>query len=100
MGKPAYQETSLSRIVQSIRELWEGRSHATGVVSLTAGATTTTVTATNIGASSEIFLSPRTANAAGALATTYISSRGGGQFVLTHANAVTTDRTFGWGAFG
>ena len=94
--KPAPGETRLFFIVQAIRELFEGRSHAKGQCTLTASATTTTVSATNCGPNSEVFLSPRTANAAGALATTYVSAVQGGQFTLTHASAVSTDRTFGY----
>lgn len=94
MTKPATSDRDLTSIVQSIRELWEGRSDAKGTCTLAAGATTTTVSATNCGVNSRILLSPTTANAAGALATTYVSAVAKGQFTLTHANAVSTDRTF------
>lgn len=102
MTKPALNETSMAKILQSIRELWEGRSDAVGTVTLTANVTTTTVAAANLSAKSRIHLEPRTANAAGALATTYITAANHlqGSFVITHANTATTDRTFGWSARG
>ena len=59
--------------------------------------TTTTYTGPNVNENASVFLFPRTANAAGALATTYASiSRvaGGNTVTITHANAATTDRTF------
>ena len=97
---PDLGETALSRIVQAIRELFEGRSNAVGEVTLTASTTTTTVTSDTCGDESVILLSPRTANAAAALATTYVSAVGNGTFTLTHANNAQTDRRFGYAAIG
>lgn len=91
---PASDETSLRKIVLAVQQLYDGRNNATGSLTLTAGATTTTVTAANCGAESAIVLSPKTANAAAAVGTTYISSVTSGSFVVTHANAATTDRSF------
>lgn len=93
-------ETRIDRIVSAVREIIEGRSNATGRVALRAGQTTTVVIAVNCGKDSEVFLSPRTANAAAALPTTYISAVNQGSFTITHANAVSIDRTFGWEARG
>lgn len=98
--KPSTAEKDLGRIVQAIRELFEGRSHAKGQCTLTAGTTTTTVVALNAGPASEIFLQPRTANAAAALATTYISAVTNGEFTITHANNAQTDRTFAYAIKG
>lgn len=97
---PASTEQNTFRIVQAVRELFEGRSNAVGTVTLRASQTTTTVTAENCGDESQVFLSPKTANAAAALATTYISSIGNGTFTITHSSAVSTDRTFGYVAIG
>lgn len=88
------------RIVRAVRELFEGRSNAVGSVTLRENQTTTTVIAPNIGPSSEIFLSPKTSNAAGATANVRVTSVGSGTFTLTHSNTATTDRTFGWVALG
>lgn len=91
------------RIVQSVISIirkWNAR----GQVTLRANQTTTIVTkavspgAVNVAQDDEIVLSPRTANAAAALATTYVSSVSQGSFVLTHANDAQIDKTFGWAA--
>lgn len=91
------QETGIRRIVQAVRELVQGRSNATvqGHVTLTPGATTTVVDAINCSKDSEVFLSPRSANAAAAVPTTYISAVEQGGFTITHANNAQVDRTFG-----
>lgn len=91
-------ETRIPEIVRSIRDLWQGRSFAVGEVTLRVSQTTTTVEAPNCGAGARVFLAPRTANAAGALATTFIpvASVTKGQFVITHLSAVSVDRTFGY----
>ena len=91
-------ETRLREIVQSVRELWQGRSFAVGEVTLRAGETTTVVPAPNCGAGARVFLSPRTASASGAVETTYVpvASVIAGQFTVMHANAVSVDRTFGY----
>lgn len=65
-----------------------------GEVTLTASATTTTVSDGGVYAGDRIFLQPTTANAAAAIPTTFVSSITNGEFTLTHANAVSTDRTF------
>lgn len=88
-------ERDIFRIVQAIRQLIEGRSNSTLEVTLAAGTTTTTVTVPNCSQDSEVFLSPRTANAAAAIPTTYVSSVLQGSLVLTHANNAQTDRIFG-----
>ena len=95
---PAPSEKSLVRIIHAIRELAQGRSNATGEFTLTESAAETTVTAINCGLNSVILLMPRTANAAAALATTYIADGdvGQGEFTVTHANNAQTDRTFGY----
>ncbi len=90
--------TDLRTVVRAIRELIQGRSNAVTRVTLTANTTTTTFTTANINEDAEVFLTPRTANAAAALATTYCSiSRIAGDLTvtITHANTASTDRTFG-----
>lgn len=89
--------SSIRDIVTAIRQLIAGRSNSVSRVTLTAGATSTTIVGPNVNDDAEVFLSPRTANAAAALATTYASiSRISGvpTVTITHANAGTTDRTF------
>ena len=98
----ASSERDITRMVLAIRDLFMGRSNAIGEFTLTAGATSTTVTATNCGEQSVISITPRTANAAGAVATTYIpaATTTPGQFIVIHANTGTTDRTFAYSIQG
>jgi hypothetical protein len=97
---PSLRETDPFRLSQAINELFQGRSNAVGTVTLTANQATTVVVADNCGDESQVFLSPKTANAAAALATTYITSIGNGTFTITHANNAQTDRTYGYIAIG
>lgn len=98
--EPTYDDRERTRLVTAVLQLIRGRSNAVGSVTLTAGATSTTVDFVNCSQDSQVFLSPRTANAAAALATTYISSVGNKSFTIAHANAASTDRTFGFVALG
>jgi len=66
----------------------------TGTVTLTANAASTTLTDVRLTASSYIGLMPTTANAAGAIATTYIGTRAIGSATITHANNAQADKTF------
>ncbi|MGJ5074573.1 hypothetical protein [Bradyrhizobium oligotrophicum] len=88
------QEKDPSKFALAIQSLYNGRSNATGTVTLAAGATTTTVNPPNCAAQSAVFLFPRTANAAAALASTFISAVGKQSFTIAHANNSQTDRTF------
>ena len=99
---PTKSETNVSRIVQAVRELFEGRSNAVGSVTLTASSATTVVTAANCGSDSKVFLMPTTANASAEFGngTIRISSVGLGTFTITHANNAQVDRTFYWVALG
>lgn len=93
-------ERGLDRIVQAIRQLIQGRDDAGGSVTLTANAGTTTVAAPNCAAGSQVYLSPKTAHAAAALATTYVSAVANASFTITHANNAQTDKDFWWRASG
>lgn len=99
---PNRSETSLPKIVEAIRDLFAGRSNAVGELTLTPNSATTTVNAMNCGPGSRIFLTPRTANAAAALANVRIAAATTveGQFVITHANNAQTDREFGYAIQG
>lgn len=100
----AHSETLPSRIVAAVRALAAGRTNATGVVTLAAGVTTTTVAAPNCGTDSQVFLFPRTANAAAELGngTIYILAANvtAAQFVITHASGASLDRTFSYVCLG
>jgi hypothetical protein len=91
---PLSRISTIDQIVNAINAILRGRSNATGSVTLTASVTTTTITDARISADSVIFLMPTTANAAGAVATTYQGTTANGSVIIHHANAGSTDRTF------
>ena len=82
-----------------INETRRGRLNNGGEVTLTANAATTTLADVLISTNSRVFLSPQTANAAAALATTYFGTPMPGSVVITHANNAQTDRIFAYGVF-
>lgn len=94
------------RIARVTNSLLQGKSNNTGTVTLTASAGTTVVSlaAGRLGNSTVIVFDPTTANAASeqAAGTMYVSSRDvtNAQFTITHANAVSTDRTFRYALIG
>ncbi len=90
------QDKDLSKFALAIQQLANGRSNAVGVVTLAVSATITTVSAINCAAGSCVFLFPVTADAAAALASTYvpIATVTKQQFVISHASSALTDRTF------
>nr|WP_210256922.1 hypothetical protein [Bradyrhizobium symbiodeficiens] len=99
---PGITETDLKKIVLAIQQLAAGRSNAVGSVTLTTGASSTTVTTANCAAGSVPILVPASANAAAELGngTMYVSAVANGAFTITHANAATTGRVFLWAAVG
>lgn len=87
-------EKNIYTIVQAIIQLVTGRHNAGGTVTLRANQTTTTVTHPNCSRDSYVTLgAPQTANAAAALATSYVSSVLQGSFVITHASNAQIDKT-------
>lgn len=99
---PAASERDISKIVTAIRDLFMGRSNAMGEFTLTPAATSTVVVAMNCGEQSRISITPQTANAAAALATTYIvqSEVVPGQFTVRHASDAQVDKTFSYSIRG
>lgn len=75
-----------------IRNLVDGKSNNTGSITLTANATSTTLTDTRVGANSVIVFMPKTANAASAMTSLFVSARGTGTATLTHDSNAATDR--------
>lgn len=90
------------RLVDAVIQILTGRQNSVGDCTLAAGATSTTVVFVNCSRDCRIFLFPQSANAAAALATTFITAANikQGNFVITHANAGTTDRTFSFLCIG
>lgn len=99
-ANPVSMAAGLRDTMMAVKQIAEGRGNVSGTVTLTASATTTVVTHPAIGRDAAIVLTPTTANAAGAIATTYVSAQDTGTFTLTHASAATVDRTFRWAATG
>lgn len=79
-------------VSERVNALLLGKINTTGTVTLSANVTTTTVTDINAHSNVVPILVPTTANAAAE--DWRITSRATGSFVITHANAATTDRTF------
>lgn len=86
--------STIKEIVTAFNNMLRGKLNVVTSVTLTASATSTDIGDPRIGAGSAIILISTTANAAGALGTTYISAKGKQTATITHANAISTDRTF------
>jgi hypothetical protein len=99
---PVPNENNLTKLVRSIRDLFEGRSNAMGTFTCTENQATTTVSHPNVGPESRIIITPTTANGATELGagTIYISAKALGSFTVTHANAATLTRTFDYAIVG
>lgn len=88
------------RIVRGLNAVADGKLSSVGTVTLTASSTTTTLMDKRIGATSKIFLSPTTANAAAAVGGLYVSATTKNQATLTHASNSQSDRVFGYVVLG
>jgi len=88
------------RHAETINALIDGKLNVTGTVTLTANAASTVVSDNKFESAMVPVFTPMTANAAAAIATTYVSSRDKGSFTLTHANNAQTDRSFAYVRFG
>ena len=99
---PGSEEKDLKRLILSLQQLASGRSNATGSVTLTASAASTTVTNANCASGSTPHLTATTANAAAEFknGTIYVGTVSNGSFVITHANNSQTDRTFLYAVLG
>ena len=93
-------ERDIRRVVDAVIQLVMGRQNSVGDVTLRTGQTTTTVNFPNCSKDCRVFLEQRTANAAAARATTYISSISQGSFTITHENNAQADRTFSFTCLG
>ncbi len=97
-------KTSYASWIEGIRQLAVALNTnddgKTGTVTLTANAASTTLSDYRITASSVIALMPTTANAAGAIATTYIGTTAIGSATITHANNAQADKTFKYSITG
>lgn len=101
---PAALRQFARQIATACGLLFQGKSNNVGTVTLTAGTTTTTLADPRLTVDSVLTFDPKTANAAAELAagTLYAlaATRLNGSWILTHANAVSTDRTFQYAIIG
>lgn len=90
------------RLYDAITQLIQGRGNYVGVVTLRAGQTTTVVSFVNCSIDCMPMLYPQTANAAAAVATTYIKAADviQQQFTITHASSAHIDLTFSFACLG
>ena len=103
LGVPTFSDDEAAHRRQmaiAINNLLIGKSNNTAMLTLTANAATTTLTDSRIGANSTILLMATTANAAGALATTYFDTFADGSCVVHHANNAQADKTFNYAVVG
>jgi hypothetical protein len=85
---------SQREIAERVNRLLQGKLNAVTTLTLTANAASTTLTDKRIGGATWIGLMPLTANAAAALATTWVSARANGSATITHANNAQVDKTY------
>jgi len=83
-----------------LNNLLDGKINAKGSVTLSASLTSTTLADFRIGAASVILFMPTTANAATAMTSLFVSSRGDQTATLTHNSDAATDRTFAYTILG
>lgn len=99
---PGRNNTDLTKLNQAIEQIDQGRLNCSGEFTLAASATTTNVPAPTVAPGTAISYSAKTVNAAGAYATTFIldANISAGSFIVSHASAASTDRTFSWIGIG
>lgn len=90
----------LWRVMAVVNGIMKGKTNAFGSVTLANGAATTTLTDANIGGSSTIKFSARTANAAAIQASIYYDAPGNQTVVIHHTNTANTDQTFDYSITG
>jgi hypothetical protein len=81
-------------IAECLQNMAQGKLNCVTQVTLAANATSTTLVDNRIGATTGLFFSALTADAAAALGGLYVSAQKAGQATLTHANTASIDRTF------
>lgn len=103
VGVPSYQpdqERHRRDISQWAQWVNQGHLSNTGTVTLTASATTTTVTDDRVSVNTCPVLMPATSTAAATIATVWVSTVTTGSFTITHANTAAVDKTFRYALLG
>ena len=90
----------LRLVSTSLNNTIDGKLNSTGSLTLTASATTTTLTDARISGNSVILFMPTTANARTALNTLHVSARASGSATLTHASSGNTAQTLSYWVIG
>ena len=100
---PAPVQTVEPRLVEWLKDMRRAvagimrgdvNQQAAAILTLTPSAATTTIREQRISGDSVVLLQPLTANAAAALATTWVSVPTKGAVVINHANNAQVDRRF------
>lgn len=104
-GRPAVPTSSTNEtihrrlIAEGVNRANQGHVNATIFVTLDPGLTETMVTDSRISIQTSALLQPTTANAAAALATTWIVCTNG-SLTISHVNNTQTDRSYNLGIVG
>lgn len=94
LGKLADYVRSVGEVANQVRQ---GKINGTGTVTLTANATTTTLSDKRIGINSKVFLFPTTATAATEFGAGSLRIAAANESAtITHANTADTDKTFNY----
>ena len=80
--------------VQSIVNMLVGKANCAADLTLTANATTTTMTDARLSAVSVLAFMPTTANAASATSSIYVTAQKKGQATINHVNNASVDKTY------
>jgi hypothetical protein len=81
-------------IAEALNRTIRGNLDASGTFTLTPSSTTTVVIDNLFAFDQMVVWSPRSATAATAMTSVYVSAKLNGQFTLTHNSDAATDRTF------
>ena len=80
----------------TLNNVMDGKLNSTGEITLTASATSTTLTDARIGGDSVIVFMPITANGKTAENNLFVSARASGSATLTHASSSNNDQNFAY----
>jgi len=97
---PELNREWVRKVAEILNNVMLGRTNNTGTVTLTANDTTTTIADKRLGPKSVLTFMPTTANAATAMTSIYVSSRGKQTATLTHDNTADVDRTLSYAIQG
>lgn len=84
----------------TINNVMDGKINSTGEITLTASATTTTLSDARIGSNSVILFMPRSANARTAINSLFITSRASGSCTINHSSSSNTDQNLSYVIIG